>query len=416
MEHAVARIGTVIALRDSQKLTPLTGASVYLVHFSVCLVVAGSALISTSATGQGWRPTARLRADVRVDDNPFLLDTLHRARLAAPSPSDSVNGRFREMESASDVITTPRLELGVEGRGLSGRTMVVTAGVKYELNSRNVARRHSELQLEIAQSLRRGGEIRFTADWRPSYFHKNYLADAVDLDANGNISSSERVYAAGTSHEVDLELRYRQRLLKATRHRLLGLSAELRGGYLDRRYDAPFPARGRKGPDVGGGVAIQMGPTVTLGLDYSVASLGGTPAPAILILDENRFGVDFNGNLTATDSNARAAVLVDYSRVERQLDASFRAAAGAATVIVEYGRRSRHFDSVQPYDVVNRGRRDVLKEITVDTELRVSRDARLTLGVRRGAQTTNRAGDPASAGDVADYSRHVWWAGLRYRF
>jgi hypothetical protein len=194
------------------------------------------------------------------------------------------------------------------------------------------------------------------------------------------------------------------------------MTADLETGYLARRYAAPFSGRGRNGPDAGGRLAVQLGPAWTLGADYAVASLGGDPSTAVLILDENTFGVDFNGNGSVTDSSARAAVLVDYSRVERQLGLTLQGDVGTATVVVGYGRRTRTFSSMQPYDVVNRARRDVLKELTATVDVRLSTGLHLDLGAQRGAQKTNRAGDPASLGDVADYTRFVGSAGLRYRF
>jgi hypothetical protein len=147
-----------------------------------------------------------------------------------------------------------------------------------------------------------------------------------------------------------------------------------------------------------------------------VASLGADTTTAVLILDENDFGVDFNGNGSATDPNARAAVVLDYSRVERQLGVTLQGDVGAATVALGYGRRSRRFDSTQPYDVVNRARRDVLKEWTMEVDVRLSAGLHLDLGAQRGAQTTDRAGDPGSTGEEADYTRFVGLAGLRYRF
>jgi hypothetical protein len=366
--------------------------------------------------GAAWRPTVRVQTEVRYDNNPFLLDTAHKQRLEGPSAADIVNGRFRDMSAPTDVIPIPALQLGLEGPGLVGRTLGVATTVAYEANLRNSARRHAELELRIDQALPRGGGVRLTADWRPSYFHKNYLLDAVDLNADSNISAVERRYEPAMSNEVDLALRYRHRLLKSTSSRPVGLTAELEAGYLRRRYDAPFAGRSRNGPEGRGGLAFQFGPAWTLGVDYSVASLGADTTTAVLILDENDFGVDFNGNGSATDPNARAAVVLDYSRVERQLGVTLQGDVGAATVALGYGRRSRRFDSTQPYDVVNRARRDVLKEWTMEVDVRLSAGLHLDLGAQRGAQTTDRAGDPGSTGEEADYTRFVGLAGLRYRF
>jgi len=375
---------------------------------------AGRAL--TQQAGTSWRPTIRLQGEVRNDNNPFLLDTARIRRLGAPTPADSVNGRFRDMTQVTDVIPIPALQLGLEGPGVGGRTLGVGAQLAYETNVHNAARRHAEMQFRIDQSLPHGGGLRLTADWRPSYFAKNYLADAIDLNANGRISGSEKRYAAARSNEIDMALRYRHRLLKSTDRHPIGITAELQAGYLGRRYTAPFAGRSRSGPDAGGGFAVQIGPAWTLGVDYAVASLKSDVSTAILILDENEFGVDFNGNLTTTDSSARAAVLVDYSRVEREWGATLQGSAGAATVTAGYGRRTRQFSSTQLYDVVNRARRDVLKELAVGVDVRLTAGFHLEAGARRATQTTDRAGDPGSIGEVADYSRFVASAGLRYRF
>ena len=381
---------------------------------TAALTIAAGAAAQTPAPS--WRPTVRVQSEVRSDNNPFLLDTLHKQRLAAPTSADSVNGRFRDMNRATDVIAVPSLQVGLAGPGVGGRTLGLAADVAYEANFHNAARRHAELQFRVDQALPRGGGLRFTADWRPSYFHKNYLADAIDLNADSSISGHEKIYAPARSNEIDLTLRYRHRLRKVTDQRPVGITADLEAGYLARHYDAPFAGRSRNGPDAAGRLAVQLGTAWTVGADYAVASLGGNPSTAVLILDENVFGVDFNGNGSVTDSSARAAVLVDYSRVERQLGVTLQGDAGAAIVAVGYGRRTRTFSSTQLYDVVNRLRRDVLKELTATVDVRLAAGLHLDLGARRGAQKTNRAGDPASVGDVADYTRFVGSAGLRYRF
>src|SRR6267378_1581193 len=386
------------------------------VFATAALTIAIAAGAAAQTPAASWRPTVRFQGDVRSDNNPFLLDTLHQRRLAAPTPADSVNGRFRDMTRVTDVIPIPSLQVGIEGPGLGGRRVGVAGEVVYEANLHNAARRHAELQFRIDQSLPRGAGLRFTADWRPSYFHKNYLADAIDLNADSRISGHEKIYVPARSNEIDLTLRYRYRLLKSTDRRPLGVTAELQGGYLGRTYDAPFAGRRRNGPDVGGGLTIQMGPAWSLGVAYDVASLKSDVSTAVLILDENLFGVDFNGNGSVIDPNARAAVQVDYSRVERQLGATLQAIAGAATVSAGYGRRTRKFGSTQPYDVVNRDRRDVLKELMLDVDVRLAAGVHLDLGAKRATQTTDRAADPGSTGEVADYSRFIASAGLRCRF
>ncbi len=385
------------------------------------VTAAGLTILTSPATAQqgdrSWHPAARVQAEVQYDGNPFLLTAGRKSKLGAVSAADSQSGRFRDMESSTDVIPTPSLRLGIAGPGLGGRPLEIAADVAYEANLQNGRRRHAELGVGIEQSLRRGGRLRLAADWRPSYFHKNYLADAVDLNGDGNIAPEERRYASGTSNEMDLSLSYRHRLVKSTKRRPLGVTAELEVGYLDRSYDAPFAGRSRSGPGAGAGLTFQLSRSWAVGLDYAFASLGGDPAQEVLILNENDFGRDFNGNGGATDDSARAAVLVDRSRVEHELGVSVQGELGkAATLEVGYARRVRNFSSSEPFDVVDRDRRDVRSELAAELDLRLASRLHLALGARRAAQGTNRAGDPGSAGEVADYTRYVASAGVRYRF
>ena len=387
---------------------------------AILATLAFTALGAARATGQqadSWKPAVRVQAEVRYDDNPFLLTAGRKSRLDAVSSADSQSGRFRGMESETDAMPIPSLELGIAGPGLGGRTAEIGAEVAYEANLRNAERRHAEVGFGIEQSLSRAGRVRLAADWRPGYFHKNYLAGAVDLNADDNIGPDERRYASGTSNDVDVALRYRHRLVKSTKDRPLGVTTEIEVGYLDRSYDAPFAGRSRSGPGAGGELTFQLGRRWAIGLDYAFASLGGDPAQEVLILNENDFGQDFNGNLSTSDDSARAAVLVDRSRAEHELGVAVQGELGkAATIKVGYGRRMRNFSSSEPFDVVNRDRRDVRNDLAAALDVRLASGLHLALGARRAAQSTNRAGDPGSTGEVADYTRYVASVGLRYRF
>ncbi len=384
-------------------------------------IAAGLAICANHAVAQrgarSWSSSARVQVDWTYDGNPFLLTSGGKSRLDAVSAADSQSGRFRGMESATDMIPIPSLRLGIGAPGLGGRTLEIDAEVTYEANLRNAERRHAEFGFGIEQSLPRAGQLRLGADWRPGYFHKNYLADAVDLNTDGDIGPEERRYASGNSNEVDVALSYRHRLVKSTKRRPLGVTAELEVGYLDRSYDAPFAGRSRSGPGAGAGLAFELGRRWVIGLDYAFASLGGDPAQEVLILNENDFGQDFNGNLSTSDDSARAVVLVDRSRAEREIGLSVQGELGkAATLEVGYARRVRNFSSSEPFDVVNRDRRDARNELTAELDLRLASGLHLALGARRAAQGTNRAGDPGSTGEVADYTRYVASAGVRYRF
>lgn len=369
------------------------------------------------AQQRSWTGTARASADVGYDDNPFLLKRGRKRDLEQGSAADATSGRFTDMESATDFVPRPTLELGLEGSGLGGRSLDLTAELAYEANLENARRRHAELDFTVAQALRRDGRLRLDVEWRPAYFHKNYLRDAVDVSGDGNITPEERRYEAGTSHEVEVWGAYRHRLVNGTRERPLELRAELELGYARESYDAPFAGRGRRGPGAGLDLSLDLDRRWTVGLDYRYRSLAADVTPEVLLLDETAFGTDFNGNGNASDIAARALVDVDRSRAEHAVTLTVAGELGPAAVLeVGYEYRRRVFGSDQPYDVLNRDRVDGRNEMSADLDVRLASGFHVMIGARHLGQTTNRAGDPGSTGDETDYTRNVLSAGLRYRF
>jgi hypothetical protein len=385
------------------------------------VTAAGLATVTNPAAAQqgdrSWRPTVRVQAEVRYDDNPFLLTPNQKGKLQTVSAADAVSGRFRDMTGPTDVIPVAGARVAAAGPGLGGRTLELSADVAYDVNVENARRRHAELTVGVEQSLPKAGRLRLRADWRPSYFSKNYLSDASDASGDGNITPDERVYSAGTSHEIDLTLGYRHRLVKSRQSSPVGVMGELELGYFARGYDAPFAGRDRRGPGMAAGVAVELNPRWTVGLHYGFQALHADPTREVLILDETAFGVDFNGTNGVADTAARAFEMVDRSRTEQELRASVETElSGGVTLQLAYARRIRNFSSSEPYDVSDRDRHDARNELEAELTVRLAHGMRLMLGGVAVQQSTNRPGDPGSTGDVADYSRHVVTAGVGYRF
>lgn len=380
-----------------------------------------AAVVPTAAAqerARPWSTRVRVEAALRYDDNPFLLTTGKKRRLDPVSAADAQSGRFSDMESATDVIAIPTVELALDGPGLARRPVEIVVDATYEANFLNGRRRHAELKLEWAQSLGHGSRLRLGADWRPAYFHKAYLSDAVDANGDGDITPEERVYEPGSSREVDVALRYRHRLARRTRERPVEIMAEVGIGYVSRTYDAPFPGRSRRGGGASAEVTVE-GRRWKLDVDYRFESLTGDATREVLILDETAFGgtVDFNGNGDLGDVAARAFELVNRSRREQELGLTLEGGLGdRVTARAGYARRLRRFTSRAPYDIVHRGRDDALDELALAFDVRLRSGVHLVVRGRRAAQETNRSGDPGSTGEVEDYTRHVGTVALQYRF
>lgn len=370
----------------------------------------------SAAVEKGWRATPSVRVETEFDDNVFLLSPGKRSQLEVPADAPS-SGRYAGMQSASDLITTMQAMLGAKGPGLLGRTLELSAGARYELYARNADRRNVSLRVAAEQSLPQGKRLRLSASVTPRYFAKNYLADAIDRDLDGDISPDERVYAAGRYDDVTVGLDYRFRLAKSTRSRPFGATLQPSVGYYARTYEAPFSGRDVSGPTAGLTLAMDLSKRAGLDVEYGFASLLATPARQIMILDELAFDRDFNGNGTSDDAFARAVEMADRSRVEHAIAASFRYELSArADLELEAEHRTRSFRSAQPFDVANNGRSDARNTVGAELSIKLARSVRFVAGGEMASQRINRVNDPGSTGEIADYDKRRTRAGLSFRF
>ena len=129
-----------------------------------------------------WHAIGTLRVDEQSNNNVFLLNDTMRARLdtfTTPAPPTT---RFADMRSVNDYITTVRAALGIEGPGLFGRTLSVRSDGDYDWYARNSKRRNIDLGVSITQAFPYHGRLQLRGRVIPSYFYRNFLADAIDLN------------------------------------------------------------------------------------------------------------------------------------------------------------------------------------------------------------------------------------------
>ncbi len=368
---------------------------------------------ASSTDENGWRFRPTFLTDAEFDNNVFLLPDLKKAKLVAGAPAGT---HYADMVSASDVITTFRAQLAFDGPGISGKRVRIVPELGYDFNARNTARRTAMYGVSLAQKTTRGGLVRLKAAMQPQTFFKNYLLDAVDLDGNGSISSGEKLYSAARQGETTVEGDYTLRLRKQSSPSTVGAALRIGGGWYSRTNNSAFTSRDLKGPTLGAKLLLDVASHSHIDLGYSLASLSAPRMLNVMLLDEAPFNRDFNNNGTTTDVNVRTVQMVDRSRSEQELGAAFGTNLGQADVTVEYAHRTRHFNSAEPYDVANNGRRDARNEFGGTLRYNLGDALRVRARAQRGAQTLNRASATAATGDVADYTRVRTSIGLEYRF
>lgn len=375
----------------------------------------GAAKAPKAPKTAGWGADVESKAAVQYDDNVFLLSPSQRTSVASPSAAATVSGRYQGMESANDMLGVGKIAIQVSGPGARGRTLEITPEISYEFASRNQLRREAAGALSIAQSLGSGRRIRLSAGSTPSHFARNYLSDAVDADANGSITPNERIYKRGQYGEYtiggDLRLPFGAKSNKGARA-VLGAGA----GYYARSYDAPFAVRDLSGPTAAVSLAIGQKSTVGLELTYDLAALSAAPGKQVVLLDETVYNVDFNGNGSTTDLDARALVDIDRSRLEHQIGGALTFDAGRhASASVGYDYRIRSFRSTLPYDEADAGRRDNRSGIRGSLRAKMAKGVYMSTGVKFLSQRTNRPLG-STLGEEADYRNIVASVGLQASF
>ncbi len=387
-------------------------------RLALTLVAFGPAVAAAQAAPDTakppWTVEARVRAATEYDGNVFRLPADRLPELQTPSISQLTSGRYTRMKSGADNILRTRLEGVLEGPGLTGRPLRILPALTYERYGVNSERSNLAFALELEQDLRRGRQVQIHADFVPSYFHRNYLSDAVDADLDLSIQGAERVYQRGDYRELEVRADYQHRVMDSKRDRPMRIYAIVGLGLSNRTYEAPFTARNHSGPTVRARLRVEPRRTLTLLTTYDIALLSSPVRSQVILIDEMVFSEDLNANLTTTDVNVRVVAPVDRSRTEHLLEQRVTTEVSDRLEIVGLlAYRWRRFSSQERLDVANRDRTDNRLEVGVSAEYRLRRALRLFGGASYASQRLNQLEDLGGEGTVDDYSRTQAHLGIR---
>ena len=366
---------------------------------------------------EGWRVAPSISTWGEFDNNVFLLRDGRRDNLGPDNTMDASTGRYADMVSASDVITSFRGALELERRGYRGKKLSMTPELGYDLHARNAARSSAQMSLRVDQKLARGGLIRARFSVAPRSFVKNYLADAIDRDGSGSVTRDERLYAPAERGDMKIGADYTHRLDKSTRKQPFGAALRVGGGWYSRSHNAAFAARDLSGPTLDVGLLLDMTAATRLKIGYDLEALSAPRLASVLLLDEAQFDEDLNNNGSRDDIAVRSVQTVDRSRTEHELGVTLETdLSRAVDARLSLAHRRRTFSSTERYDAANNGRRDSRNEVGGEVRFRLAAPLRLRVAAAYSSQSLNRAASTAVSGDVADYTRMRAAVGLMYRY
>jgi hypothetical protein len=359
------------------------------------------------ARGTSWEAGWRARADLRYDSNVFQLDPKDEDRLEAGLPADDASGRHDDMESVDDEVLAPRLRFEARDPSPLGRRLDAWAELEYEQYVENPRRSHAEASLGVQQGLGARGRIGLELDLSPRTFQKNYLADGIDADGDGDVSASERVYRAALYREVEARLDYRHEIVPRGAAQPFGLDGVVAIGWRDQDFNAAFDGRDESGPSLALELRFGWAKTARWSVGWRLEEVSSPAATEVRVFDEPEYGMDFNGDGDALDNNIRRDVRVDRShRANRFGGAVEVTVAPGVDVELSYWRVRKAYTSDEPLDFSNRGREDDRHEIGLAVKFAIDKGWDARIGWQRLQQDTDRPADP-NATETLDYERDI---------
>jgi hypothetical protein len=356
-----------------------------------------------------WKTGLTFDGDAGYDSNVFKLSSSGKTKLDSGNPSYKTSGRFKDMESNGDLILTPALKLETGNKALQ-----LGFGADYRLYTLNPALSHLSLDFSADKRFTKRSSAVFRSGLVPRRYQRNFMTDATDT--TGHVSASERIYKAADYSQWANSLEYRYRFWKRKDGRV-GVTGGLLAGYTSRRYNSSFKGRDRNvlRGEASARFALLKGWRARLAYDYRVSDSPVTRE--VLVLDEAAFGLDLNGNAAATDTNIRTVQPVDRSFKSGTISVGTSFSAGAHTELsLSYKRMARSYTSSQALDPDHRDREDKRSTLRAGLDHRISKGFHFNAAIESVRQDTNRKGDPASTGEVADYASDRVTAGVSYKF
>ncbi len=359
-----------------------------------------------------WEVQWKAKVDVEREDNIFHLSTNKILKLERSDSMVQLSGRYDNMNSVDDFILPVSLEFNSSrDEGLFGLPFSMQAGIEYQGYVKNPKRSHFVFDVAFLQDVSKKGRIRIRSEYIPSYFWKNYLADATDL--TGNVNSAERVYKPGVYSEWGISVDYR--------HHFGGWLHSLDGGlllqYSTRSYDDPFPGRNRDVLLAGIGFDYDLAKWWNIEVGFEYESTKSPVTPEVMILDEPAFRMDFNHDLDIVDNNRRTIQNVDRSRSDQniQIGTIFKPTK-KILISVGFEHLYRNYASQEPLDPGHRDRSDNRNTWKLGFDYTVYLGLQLRAKYQQAKQTTTAPLDPGFVGEETAYENQIFGIGLKWSF
>lgn len=239
----------------------------------------------------------KLYGEIGVEylDNVFSLGESQKAVMRENDPRDQTSGRYRNMNSISDYILTPRLEIIFNVDNPIGGELIIKPWLKYNHYHHNEKSSYPEAGIEIKKSITKNGNLSLEGQVLEGYFKKNYISGFNDINGNNNITKDERKYTGAYYDEYEGLIAYDHRVMKKKDNALgIGLNIMPFAGYGVRKYNAEFENRDRKVSLGGMEFNFDSKSKVSLNVTYKYERVDCPDGNELVLVNEESLGYDIN--------------------------------------------------------------------------------------------------------------------------
>jgi hypothetical protein len=284
-------------------------------------------------------------------DNVFRLTDSQISRMEASDQEDAASGRFKGMDSISDVIIEPSIGFKLNSSSPLGGKFRLTSSVTYNHYMKNVDSSFTEGKLRLSNSIGKRGDLILEGNFVSGFFKKNYLSGVNDLNDNGNIPRDERTYSSAIYDEYEGVIAYDHEIIKKKHKEISGLNIEPFLGFHDRKYNSIFNNRDQKIIFGGLVASLEILSKFELAMTYQYENVVSPNKEELVLFDEVVSGIDANGD-GSRKKNAPLVTHVDRSarRYTIEIKPSF-ALSENSNIFLEYKRRMSDYTSNNQLDV-----------------------------------------------------------------
>jgi hypothetical protein len=235
-----------------------------------------------------------IEAGVETSDNVFRLTDSQKTKMETNDRGDIISGRFKDMESLSDIIIEPTIGLKLNSKSLFDGRLRLTSSVTYNYYTKNDKCSFPEGRLKLSNSIGKDGNLILEGKYLSGFFKRNYLSGVNDRNHNGNIPKDERIYSPAIYDEYEVITAYDHKLIKKKKKKISGLDIEPFIGFHNRTYNSIFSNRNQK-ITFGGMVAtLELITRIDLEMIYQYESVVGPNRKELTLFDEVTDNIDAN--------------------------------------------------------------------------------------------------------------------------